>query len=471
MWGQRLMGHYASRLDDILNRGVAAVHGESSYRNGQAHPRFGDVSAHFLFGDTKQLDPVLDSALYRSACDDSVSRFGKAAFDATNFVISLDQLVRQNPDSDYGQIVQNLREGNATGDLAFWLSRCLMFLPTEERDTFNDNNTIHATCSNSEKNKINSRYMVGLSNVVIVESRCEGRHCSGLDDKKAGAAQKIPPVVYLSIDMMVKLTVNILPELGLYNNARGMVKDFYFVDAEGMIVPYDPENKRQSPVVIVDFPGYTGPPISDAMAAAGKATWVPIVATERRCDSQQHCCYRIGIPLVVAKADTIHSLQGSTIGDNKPIKRIVIHWSRQAESRWPNIFYVAATRAMGSHNLALSFSMTQDDLDNIGKGDRWRMQNDDANRLTRLASSFLQEKQAARAEPWHGDQEKRWGSAYDLRKKIMRFILRAETSCQPSIPGESEGRFGPVSQGIKDSILDCLRQWRASLEALTPIDV
>ena len=40
---------------------------------------------------------------------------------------------------------------------------------------------------------------------------------------------------------------------------------------------------------------------------------------------------------ICGKADTVHSLQGVTIGDDN--KRVVLTWDQNAESKWAGIHY------------------------------------------------------------------------------------------------------------------------------------
>ena len=74
-------------------------------------------------------------------------------------------------------------------------------------------------------------------------------------------------------------------------------------------------------MVLVEFPSYSG---RSCFADVEKSKWVPISECDRR--DENMCCCRRGIPLVVAAADSIHSLQGLTIGNSHLIKRLVIRW-------------------------------------------------------------------------------------------------------------------------------------------------
>ncbi len=95
---------------------------------------------------------------------------------------------------------------------------------------------------------------------------------------------------------------------------------------------------------MVEFPGYVGP----SLFAGRCSKYIPIIPCERRCERK--CCSRTGLPLMVAKADSIHSVQGLTVGDGRAIERVLIRWSADAESKWPGIFYVAGSRAEKEEN-------------------------------------------------------------------------------------------------------------------------
>ena len=453
MWGQNMFGHYLRRLDDCLNNGAAAS-------EEAAVPAFGNLDAHFSFGDPKQLDAVLDPSLSAPAGSSAIKRMGKNGWDANNMFFVLDTPVRQAADGAFVQKLQNLRDGTANGDLGFWAARRLMFLPVHEKAAFGDDCTMHATCYNKDRDTINMEYLRNRNNTIIVRSRCVGTHAIATNHPKAGAAKKIPVTNYMTVGMMVKLVANIIPEYGLYNNARGVVRDIFFTDGDPT---YDPSNQSRSPVVMVEFFCYTGPPVSKALAAAGKGKWVPIAALEQRCDCM--ACHRCGLPLVVAKADSIHSLQGVTIGDTKAIKRLVIHWSQAAEGLWAGIFYVAASRAMESHNVALAFNITTGDLAKIGTGEKWLRQDTEARRLVGLSMGFRLQMEALREEVWHADDSRRWGSAYDFQMKLSRFIERTEAACQVPLPGAPLPRLSHVPVETKAAILACIAQWRASLAA------
>jgi hypothetical protein len=169
------------------------------------------------------------------------------------------------------------------------------------------------------------------------------------------------------IGMMVKLTINLIPELGLCNGSRGVIRE--------IIYPQGGYDRKQSPVIMVEFADYKGPRYSESLPK----TWIPIVAVQRQCECKR--CFRIGFPLQVTKADTVHSLQGATCGENHAIRRLLIKWSKADEARWPNILYVAISRAKEIRDIAFDFSMTTDAMRSIGTSSSWMEQDREVQRI------------------------------------------------------------------------------------------
>ena len=110
-------------------------------------------------------------------------------------------------------------------------------------------------------------------------------------------------------------------------------------------------------------------------------TWFPISKTKKFCDSKLKCCYRIGLPLTVAKADSIHSLQGCTIGKNKTLEKMLLYWNKKAESLWPNILYVALSRPETKSDIALNFKFSLEDVTKISTSDTWKAQDREINNI------------------------------------------------------------------------------------------
>lgn len=203
----------------------------------------------------------------------------------------------------------------------------------------------------------------------------------------------IPCHGYYAMDMMVKLTCNICPELALFNGARGVIRDIVYPAGHGYVPPTE---DTVFPVVVVEFPGYEGPTLlsEDTLARLEASAMdesvdlrklVPISAIERRCDCRR--CTRRGLPLRCGKVDCVHSLQGLSIGAGEAIVNMVFHWTRAAETIWPGIFYVGTSRAKATENLVLHNQFTFQDATKIGADKRWKAQHEEVLRIHEVANS------------------------------------------------------------------------------------
>ena len=78
--------------------------------------------------------------------------------------------------------------------------------------------------------------------------------------------------------MMVKLTVNIIPEHKLNTNARGIIQDIVYPPTMIDNQPHDMGySEEQLPIIVlVEFVEYTGQAMTMAMIEAGQSKWIPI---------------------------------------------------------------------------------------------------------------------------------------------------------------------------------------------------
>jgi hypothetical protein len=141
-------------------------------------------------------------------------------------------------------------------------------------------------------------------------------------------------------DAMVEITkVNIEPKWGLLNEAIGTVVDIIFRHGE------NPNEGHLPTVVVVDLKHYRGPVWDE-----DNTTHIPIAPIQWRCKPKG--CTRKNIPLQIAWAKTIHSLQGHNAGPTakhktpNAIQRIVIHLGeRTDETLNPGLTYVVVSKA------------------------------------------------------------------------------------------------------------------------------
>ena len=285
MNGQILLGNFGFRLDEVLNFGEAAKHDSEV-------PLLGCVPFFMLMGDFKQLAPVLDPAVYSSKSKTQAGKLGYVLFhQAISTFLVLDSPERQSAQSDLYRALTNLRDATVSDwDLRFWQPRHLAHIldrgSGEDKKTWGLYNpgVVNATCFNKDRDEINKTYIKCAYGVCVVKAKATGSHATAFNSPVAGQSSRIPRLGYFFIGEMVILTVNIVPELGLYNNARGVVMAVLYDDG------YSTENREHNhPVVVVDFPSYSGRPWSSK-----HPTWVPVVSVERRCDNG--CCSRSGWP-------------------------------------------------------------------------------------------------------------------------------------------------------------------------------
>ena len=163
-----------------------------------------------------------------------------------------------------------------------------------------------------------------------------------------------------------------------------------------------------------------------------------------------------GLPLISGKACSLFTLQGVTAGDTKPIQRIILHWSTKAEGRWPGSLYVGLSRASEVHNIALAKPLTVSDLSKIGTYETWKKQDALVSKLQQKALEFRESKKSEKSKPWHGDDDKYWGSPYDFAQRLFWFCeVVGERLLQSSAP-----------EATKEEARTCMAQWKKSLEEL-----
>jgi hypothetical protein len=159
-----------------------------------------------------------------------------------------------------------------------------------------------------------------------------------------------------------------------------------------------------------------------------------------RCESCKGCT-RTNLPLVCGKADTIHSLQGLTVGPGEAMTHMVLHWDEAAESLWPGVFYVGASRAKEASSIALEggFSMK-----------------------AQVKVKGAEDMQAEVHRITVDAQDSAGGSNPDEFFTAMRWLIETARSKQ-SVPLDVQDQKGIES---RRSVMECLEQWQESLEIL-----
>ena len=348
-------------------------------------PRFGGLDLCLFFGDFCQLPPVCDPGglLYSSkplhADRDRVGLYGRAAYAALKGnCYELTEPVRQQRGEagSFYDNLQSVRNGEVTAEcMAYFNKRHRTHLQDHADNaafrSIMDPDLLVLSCFAKDRQRINTEYFRTLEDCCRVRAVVTGRHAQSNDGQAVGMCKNIPIACCYAIGMCVKLTVNMCPEHGLCNGSRGKVVDIIYPSGDGYAPPplASSDDPTVFPIVIVDFPHYTGHPLlTDGAAAATHPTLVPIVAITRHCN--RHCCSREGLPLISGKADTAHSAQGISVGRGEAFKRALFLWTAQAESLWPGIFYVGVSRPKEASDFALQNALTKHDAASIGTAER-----------------------------------------------------------------------------------------------------
>ena len=305
MVGRNMAGQYWQRLDDVLNHGNFDQTTDS-----KGYPSFGGLRAFVHAGDDLQLPPVMDKCNYgpstsnekNAVCCHGLMGYQRLRQDS----IALDQKMRQNNKDKFGKMVDACRDpeqmrNDRKNILRFWNTRAKLSLSEWKRSLFDieDNTTLFLSSTRREVTANVREYLLSRKNVLTFTCRAEGS-----TTHNDGMIKSVARRMFVSLHGLVKLTINVAPGYGLYHHAPGSIKGVLYPDQEAGY-----PGKDADAIILVDFPGYTGPP---AFIGA-PPTWVAVSKVKRQCETCQKC-ERIGFPLVCGKADTIHCAQGITAG-------------------------------------------------------------------------------------------------------------------------------------------------------------
>ena len=247
----------------------------------QSEP-WGGVPVVIFFGDDHQLMPVkecgviegfgrrqgikLPSTTRKSGNQQVHEEKGNNYFieDLTQNVITLTENYRTAKDPMFGNILSRLRVGACTeSDADILLKRSLAkFNPQDRAIIENHPKTLWLFTRNWEKNRKNVEKLVELSNrdkVPIARLRCQWHtnrcYSTGKQTVTRRHFKQSNMVIHtdLCVGASVSLNgINIVPEAGLYNGARGVVVDIKYDTVAG---PNDKHGDFLPKYIVVDFPG------------------------------------------------------------------------------------------------------------------------------------------------------------------------------------------------------------------------
>jgi len=330
--------------------------GASGFARAQAEDLggFGGVGV-LIIGDFAQLPPVLSSSLLseapvlegRSAGMRSLALAGRQTFQSFSTVVRLRRVHRLLGVDHYKESTLRLRDGAITlADYELWKTHQLETLEPQSNpalwpgaEGLLDNALVLVT-DNAQAGRLNGKRLstgvpllsapsIARAEQIVV--RCCSRHnqdrARHLD---ASEFRNLRTVTHLRVGARVILTTNRLwatdtVPLGLMNGARGIVVAILFAppgsqrrdgldlaevgfpDSAGVGLPRSLDQCPLPDVVIVHFPGYKGPRLLPGLPA----TWVPVPCVQQQ-SSRKRSLLRVGLPLKLAWALTIHKSQGIT---------------------------------------------------------------------------------------------------------------------------------------------------------------
>ena len=253
-------------------------------------------------GDFQQLSPVYEPPVYKSPRD---KYYALADLWMTNFqVYELTEIMRQQSDTDFAQLLSRLRLGAHTAnDIAVLQSRHV----SANDPAIAAHPRIYSL--NADVDAYNDQQLSSLPapSVTVTAKDKRPAQCleySPLDyEKKSGLATSLT----LKVGARVMLVRNVDTEIGLFNGALGSVTRFLPASSSSssspttVLVVFD--NKRLQKVASDRYPAWHGAyPVERAEAR------IPV----RRRNNVLEAT-RLQFPLKVAFAMTIHKCQGQTL--------------------------------------------------------------------------------------------------------------------------------------------------------------
>ena len=302
---------------------------------------FGGVSV-ILVGDEGQLPPVLEKPKYVMDCySDHYAQYeagGNRLYLLFKTVVLLDEVVRQDPNDPFYQLLLRVRRGDIRRE--DWNTLCtrrLSNLPAHEQRMF-ASGTVQLFSVKQKAREYNESCLQNLGQPVAVCNAVHGGNESlarGLSPDLFGGLQQ---QLKLSVGALVMLRMNLWVNQKLVNGTIGTVVAILYSDPT-VGPPHLPSG------VVVHVPGYTGPAFHNE---PGHILVTPVEFGHVYQGRQR--VTRTQLPLVLAWGITIHKSQGMTIGPGHPLERVKIDFG--GEEFCLGLVFVALSRATSLSDLA-----------------------------------------------------------------------------------------------------------------------
>jgi ATP-dependent exoDNAse (exonuclease V) alpha subunit len=295
----------------------------------------------YLFGDIKQLPPVLDRPIYGQSFRGTIFDQGQLLWKSIEKVVILKCCHRQDSSQErFRQILDRISEGDIrVDDWKTLLERTKTNIPPTEIQLFQ--NSLHIYSTNLEAFNYNMSQLSKLdAAVAIIPAQNNCLEAANADHE---AAQGLEQKLYFCIGARVMLRSNLWIDQGLVNGSIGTITDIVY--APGKSPPSDP------PItVLVKFDHYDGPSLNGS---------IPIPTITKSWKNKEKTLTRSQFPLSLAWAVTIHKSQGLTLD-----KVVVSLGDRELAL---GITYVALSRVRHFEDIMFDPGFNFSRLDNIKK--------------------------------------------------------------------------------------------------------
>lgn len=263
---------------------------------GQKEIDFGGICI-YLFGDIRQLPPVLDRVLYKdykNITKDGLSEFGRILFVDFEASIFLENSMRQKGKDQkvFRELLDRLSAGESTkADYNLLFNRRFSCFSKQEMEEFK--HAIRLYHKNEDVNLYN-----------ITRLKCLNKPCckiTSLNDFSNPEEYEIeyglPFELILAEGCIVMLRHNLWIEQGLVNGSLGIVEKILFNKNES-------QRNHLPKIILVKFLNYEGPTVDGC---------VPIKMVTKSWYKNGKIYTRTQFPLTLAFAITIHKSQGLTL--------------------------------------------------------------------------------------------------------------------------------------------------------------
>lgn len=212
-----LAGVKAIIVDEIFTAGASLV----SVFVKRLEAILGYIPTLILVGDRKQMHPVASTPLYRNPEPhfDDLTRFGTELFHSAEFNLTLTEVVRQQEDKQFMNVLQRMRDWTLTPeDIEVLSERLYENLSCPEQEEFY--NYLHIYATNAEVHARNLDYIKDLPRPVkVIHPQCTP-FCSF-------CVQAFRPL-YFSEKLRVMLLRNLCFKKGIVNGRLGELVHCYF---------------------------------------------------------------------------------------------------------------------------------------------------------------------------------------------------------------------------------------------------